>query len=149
MAQYLIQNNSRRHVSVGKTILAIRSPARPGSAWISEDLYNSSDVQQMLSNGILVLLESVGVSSSPVEEDPAEEPVVEVAEVVEEPAVEEVEKSSEPEEVEEVEEPTEPEEAIDYSSFKMQDLKAIAKEKGLDIKGIRKKQELIDLLEGN
>tara|TARA_Y100001973_G_scaffold106120_1_gene182165 strand:- start:9288 stop:9716 length:429 start_codon:yes stop_codon:yes gene_type:complete len=142
MPRYLIQNNSKNPVRIaGVLTLAVVSYNRNGSAWISEDIFSSQDVQSKLSNGSLKLLETVGETPPPPPEPaPVVEPEVETVPV--EPETVEPE-TAEPEVV------SDDEAMLDYTEMKFKALKDLAIERGLDVKGLRKKQQLIDLLSGS
>ena len=138
MPQYLVQNNSSRIVRIpGACSLAIRSLSNPAQAWLSEDLYNSDYVQTILNNGVIRLVSTRGVVPVEVKEpQPELEPEVEKENEL--AGVPPEEDASEEEDIQE---------SVDYSSWKLKDLKQLCADKGLSTKGLRnRKADYIQLL---
>ena len=145
MARYLIKNVSRKPLKLlgGKYIF--HHWEEPNMLyWLPEEDYEHSDTQKHISAGNLQVLRR----SPPLNiEEPKEEEVVQ--EATPQPAVQEPEPQvEEPEPVEEVvEEIEEPAPKQDYSKMRFNSLKRMAKERDIDVTGLKKKADVIEKLE--
>ena len=105
-------------------------------------MHDSPECQQLIAAGIISVIETRGERATPnIPEVPVvEEPKIETPEIVEEVVAEEP--------VEEIASEESEEAVVDYSKMTVKQLKAIADERGLSTKGLRK-QGLVDLLSGS
>ena len=150
MRKYLIENVSdRTQQFMGNTLSRVRGSRPGGSIWVTEEAMSSPTLSGMISAGRLKVINIV--PPLPVEEiEPIKtEPVVEVeapvSVTVEVPANDEGE--PEPEALIEAVADSLPE--VDYSSMKVSELRALLKEKGLYSKSLKKKADMINVLESS
>lgn len=134
--RYLVQNISKemQHFE-GHALGAVRGGREGGSIWLPESTYLAS-AQPRVEQGVLALIKVNPPFPSPKEPEQPKEVLEQTDTVVE------------PEEV--VEEQSEDvKEAVDYSSMKTSELRALLKERGLYDSSVRKKTLMIELLEAD
>lgn len=146
MRRYLVENVSdEMQTFFGHALGRVRGGRKGGSIWLSEEEFQTYQVQARISYGSLVLVKT----KPPI---PVEVPVVEeeapvsTSETVIEPEVipEVVEQVEEAEEI--VEEVSEAEE-IDYNSWKPSKLRSYLKELGIYDSSLRKKADMVKAIE--
>ncbi len=149
MRKYLIENVSEAMIHYKGYALGRAIRKRPGgSLWLEEEDFNSDSIQSMISSNRLRLVKAIPPLEPKVVEEipspsiPVEEPK---EEVVEEVVI--VEEAPQAEEAAPAAEGTQETEAIDYSSMKTSELRQLLKDRGLYESSIRKKADMIKVLE--
>lgn len=152
MRKYLIENVSEEMIHYNGHALGRAVRKRPGgSIWLLEDDFSSDSIQSMLSSNRLRVVKAIPPLAPKVviEEIPSPSlPIEEPKEVLAE-AVVVAEDVPQLEEAAPVAEDTEVSEAIDYSSMKTSELRQLLKDRGLYESSIRKKVDMIKVLEGS
>jgi len=145
MRRYLVENVSdEMQTFFGHALGRVRGGRKGGSIWLSEEEFQTYQVQARISYGSLVLVKTKPPMpvEAPVVED---ETPVSTSETVIEPevipeAVEQIEEAKEIVEVSEAEE-------IDYSSWKPSKLRSYLKELGIYNSSLRKKAAMVKAIE--